>query len=244
MLITGIGGGIGDAILQHFLSLTKKIITASRSKIPDHYSQNHTHYQLDLTVESNVLFLFEKIKEENCGLDIMINTIGGSLYTNPIEDFGLKEFQEILNVNLTSAFLLTRSAIKIMKMNTPPHGNIVHFVSSSTKRAGGKKGPYGIAKAGLVRLIQYTAEEISAYNIKINGINPTYVFTPRHEKEILEKAKQKNISREKMIEHILSTQILKRPLFPNDLIPMVKLLASTEIVTGQVFDASLGEINS
>jgi len=134
VLIAGVGGGIGTAFLEHFIGKPRALISSSRTPdvgISNNNELNFTHYSLDLTVEENVEKLFIRIENDFGGLDILINTIGGSLYSHKLEDFPLEEFTKVIQLNLTTAFLLTREAIKIMKRNS--NGNIVHIVSSSAK---------------------------------------------------------------------------------------------------------------
>ena len=94
----------------------------------------------------------------------------------------------------------------------------------------------------MAHLIHYAAFEAAEYNIKINGISPTYVFTSRHEKEINEKVKKTGKKREEIIRGKLSRQLLKREMQPEDLIDVVELLATTNSITGQVYNCSMGEI--
>jgi gluconate 5-dehydrogenase len=246
VLVTGIGGGIGEAILIDLAPKVKAIITSSRTQkeklsISQKLS-NWEHLDYDLTKKENVESLFRHIKMKYGKLDAIINTIGGSLYSHSIETFPLDQFQEVLNVNLTSAFLLTQFAIKTLRENDSQVGHIVHFVSSSTKKFSYHKAPYGIAKAGLARLIQFAAAENGQFNIKVNGISPTYVFTPRHEAELELKAKKQGISKKELVDKILRDQLLSKPLYPQDLVPLVEYLITTDIVTGQIYDATLGEV--
>lgn len=247
VLVTGASGGIGLTVILNFMFKTKNLISASRMQIKDFFisespPENYEHLPLDLTIEENVNMLFDYIKNKYGRLDIVINTIGGSLYTHKLEDFTIQEFNQVIRVNLTSAFLITKAAIKVMKKNSESGGNITHIVSSSAKNFSKNKAPYGIAKAGVARLIQYAAKECGEYNIKVNGISPTYVFTPRHEEDIEKKIEKTGKKREEIVKNITSTQILKRPLYSEDLIPVVELLSETDVITGQIYNVSLGEV--
>ncbi len=248
VLLTGVGGGIGETFLKYLLGKPKVLITSSRSSESSieervQSSKDFFHYSLDLTSEINALELFNNISENIGKLDILINTIGGSLFTSKIENFSLEKFEAVIKLNLSSAFLLTREAIKLMKKNFMG-GNIIHLVSSSAKKISMNKAPYGIAKAGLVKLIQYSAAENAVHNIKINGITPTYTLTPRHEKNILEKMKNKNKSKDEIIKEIVNSQLIKKILRSEDLIPVLDLLMTTDVITGQIINCTLGEVIS
>ncbi|KYC46808.1 MAG: 3-ketoacyl-(acyl-carrier-protein) reductase [Candidatus Methanofastidiosum methylothiophilum] len=117
----------------------------------------------------------------------------------------------------------------------------MHFVSSSSKDVSHNKAPYGIAKAGLEALIKYSAYEAAKYNIKVNGISPTYVFTERHEKEIELESRRTNKTKEEIEEKIMAGQLLKRKLYPQDIFPLVDLLINTEVITGKIYECTLGK---
>ncbi|MFX0140546.1 MAG: SDR family oxidoreductase [Candidatus Hodarchaeota archaeon] len=248
LLLTGVSGGIGYAIMEDFVAKVKNLITSSRKKLSeflklDPIPKNLEHIPFDLTLERNVQELSQQIRNKYGRLDIMINCVGGSLYSHPIEEFPIDEYDKIMEVNLKSAFLLTKFGIKIMK-NNQQGGNIVHFVSSSAKNISKDKAPYGVAKAGLAHLIHYAAYEAAKYNIIINGISPTYVFTPKHEREINEKIQKTGVTKDEIIKSKLSRQLIKRPMYTNDLLEVVQLLITTQSITGQIYNCAMGEILS
>ncbi len=246
ILITGASSGIGTPLLEFLTPKVKHMITSNRRNL-DEFSpfksnpSNLEHLDRDLTIESDIETLFQHIKTKYGRLDILVNCVGRSLYSHLIEDFPEEEFDQIIAINLKSAFLLTKHAIKLMKSTG---GNIVHYVSSSAKNISPQKAPYGSAKAGLAHFIHYAAYEAGPYNIKVNGISPTYVFTSRHEKEIQVKIEKSGIAREEIVEKILAQQLIKKPLYSKDLIEVTELLATTDVITGQIYNCSLGEILS
>jgi NAD(P)-dependent dehydrogenase (short-subunit alcohol dehydrogenase family) len=247
VLVTGVGGGIGDAIIRHLTPLSNQLISSSRSNLSSIYDNqiipsNHSHISMDLTKEDNVIKLIERIKQEFGRLDIFINTVGGSLYAHPIEDFPLDEFLEVLSLNLTSAFLLTKHTIRLMKENNPNGGNIIHFVSSSARKISTNKAPYGISKAGLAKLVNYAASEAGKYDIRVNGINPGYVFTSRHVEDIHIQMKKSGKTEEEVTQSKMKLQQINRKIYPQDLLPLVELLSTTKVITGQIYDCTVGEV--
>ncbi len=245
VLLTGASGGIGKPLLEHLNRNVKILIGSGRKNLQDFTrlkeDEKFNYVPMDLNSEENVKFLFSYIVEEYGRLDAMINTIGGSLYSNPIEDFSVEEYTKVIDTNLKTAFMLTKESIKYMKRNGEAGGSILHFVSSSSKDVSHNKAPYGIAKAGLEALIRYSAYEVGKYNIKVNGISPTYVFTERHEREIQLAARKTDKSVEELEEKIMEGQLLKRKLYPQDIFPLVDLLINTEVITGKIYDCTLGK---
>jgi NAD(P)-dependent dehydrogenase (short-subunit alcohol dehydrogenase family) len=245
ILLTGASGGIGKPILEHLNRNVKILIGSGRKNLQNFTrikeDEKFNYMPMDLDSEDNLKFLFSYIIEEYGRLDAMINTIGGSLYSHPIEDFPVEEYDKVIDTNLKTAFMLTKESIKYMKRNGELGGHILHFVSSSSKDVSHNKAPYGIAKAGLEALIKYSAYEAAKYNIKVNGISPTYVFTERHEKEIELESRRTNRSVAEIEEKIMEGQLLKRKLYPQDIFPLVDLLIQTEVITGKVYDFTLGK---
>lgn len=247
VLVTGVGGGIGNAVIRHLTPLCNHLISSSRSDVSSLFGNetipnNYTHIPLDLTQEDNAIKLFEHINEEFGRLDVLINTIGGSLYAHTIEDYQLEEFQEVIHLNLTSAFLMTKHSVRLMKENKPEGGNIVHFISSSARKISNKKAPYGIAKAGLAKLVNYAASEAGKYDIRVNGISPGYVFTPRHIEDIENEMKKSGKSEEVIVHSKMKLQQIERRLFSEDLLPLVELLSTTKVITGQNYNCTIGEV--
>lgn len=245
VLLTGASGGIGKPIFEHLNRNVEILIGSGRKNLQDFTrikeDEKFNYMPMDLNSEDNIKFLFSYIIDEYGRLDTMINTIGGSLFSHPIEEFTIEEYDKVIDTNLKTAFMLTKESIKYMKRNGDSGGNILHFVSSSSKDVSHNKAPYGIAKAGLEALIRYSAYEAAKYNVKINGISPTYVFTERHEREIQLEARRTNKTLEEIEEKMMDGQLLKKKLYPKDLFPLVDLLINTEVITGKIYDCTLGK---
>ncbi|KYC50790.1 MAG: 3-hydroxybutyrate dehydrogenase [Candidatus Methanofastidiosum methylothiophilum] len=245
VLLTGASGGIGKSLLEHLNGNVKILIGSGRKNLQDFTrikeSDKFNYMPMDLTSEDNIKFLFSYIIEEYGRLDITINTIGGSLFSHNIEDFPIEEYDKVMNTNLKTAFMLTKESIKYIKRNGEVGGNILHFVSSSARDISPGKAPYGISKGGLESLIRYAAFEAAKYNIKVNGISPTYVFTERHEFEIQLESRKSGVPIGDIEKKKIEGQLLKRKLYPKDLFPLVDLLINTEVITGQIYDCTLGK---
>ncbi len=245
VLLTGSSGGLGKPILEHLKGNVKILIGSGRKNLLDFTKikedEKFNYMPMDLTSEENIKFLFSYIFEEYGRLDVLINTIGGSLFSHPIEEFPINEYDRVIDINLKTAFMLTKESIKYIKRNGDSGGHILHFVSSSSKSISPGKAPYGIAKMGLESLIRYSAYEASKYNIKVNGISPTYVFTERHEREINLESRKTDVPQEQIEKKMMNGQLLKKKLYPEDLFPLIDLLIQTEVITGQIYDCTLGK---
>ncbi len=250
-LVSAISGGIGRAIFGHLAQKGVKIFSTTRRTLDSFWDKNipwpsnAIHAVADLTREKDVIALFNSIADQRTPLDIVVNCVGGSLHSSPISDFPDDKFDEVIAVNFKSAFLMTKHAFRYMKEhNGDSGGNIIHIVSSSAKNISHNKAPYGAAKAGLAHFIHYAASEGAPDNILVNGISPTYVFTKRHEQEIQAKMHATSSSRESVEATITKHQLIKKPLLASDLLPVVDLLGTTRVITGQIYNVTMGEVLS
>ena len=237
ILITGVAkGGIGEALLQELME-NNNLIIVSKNLSSERFPEVQG-FKIDCTKELEINKLEDHISNTIGTLDILINCVGGSLGSRSIESIDQAFFEEVLAVNLTSAFLLTQMASRLLENG----GSIVHIVSSSAFEPEINKIPYSVAKAGLVHLIRIMAISLAPRNIRINGVSPTYVFTDRHKEELRVKAEKEGIMYNESISQKIKKQLLKTPLLPENLVEMVKFAATTEIMTGKVLHATLGRI--
>jgi len=239
VLITGAAeGGIGEAVLKKIIQQENTVIVSSINMTSNRFP-GIPSLAVDCTKDKNIQNLENFINETMGGIDCLINCIGGSLKSiDPLEideDF----FHQVLSINLTSAFLLSQMAARFMKKKG---GSIVHIVSSSAFEPEIKKMPYGIAKAGLAHMIRSFAVYLAPFNIRINGVSPTYVFTSRHEGELQNASKGSKNAYDELKVNRISKQLLQKPLFPEDLVDMIEFAAVSPIMTGKILDATLGRI--
>ena len=88
-----------------------------------------------------------------------------------IESFDLKTWQKVINVNLTSSFILSKYLIPLIRKSSSPR--IIFTTSSISKKAKAFWGPYAISKAGINALVDILVDELeSVSNIKIFNFNP------------------------------------------------------------------------
>jgi NAD(P)-dependent dehydrogenase (short-subunit alcohol dehydrogenase family) len=108
-------------------------------------------------------------------LDVVVNC-AGILRVAPLEDTSEKEWEEVLAVNLTGAFLLTRVALRALREQGG--GAIVHIASRAAIRAKEGHGAYAASKAGILQLTQMAAVEGARHGIRVNCVCPGFIDTP------------------------------------------------------------------
>jgi len=108
-------------------------------------------------------------------LDVLINC-AGILRAHRLEDTPEEEWNEVLQVNLTGAFLLTKAAMRAMRQQKG--GSIVHIASRMAIRVKEEHGAYAASKAGILQLTQMAALEGAPHGIRVNCVCPGFVDTP------------------------------------------------------------------
>jgi NAD(P)-dependent dehydrogenase (short-subunit alcohol dehydrogenase family) len=108
-------------------------------------------------------------------LDVVVNC-AGILRVAPLEATSQREWEEVLAVNLTGAFLLTRAALRVLREGGG--GAIVHVASRAAIRAKEGHGAYAASKAGILQLTQMAAVEGAPHGIRVNCVCPGFIDTP------------------------------------------------------------------
>jgi len=120
--------------------------------------------------------MVKKVLEKFQRIDILINC-AGILRFSPIGDLSEKDWQDILDVNLTGTFFCSQAVIKPMKKQKS--GKIVNMSSTAAKVGGVRAAAsYSVSKAGVSNLTICLARELAPYNIRVNAIAPAMVNTP------------------------------------------------------------------
>jgi 3-hydroxybutyrate dehydrogenase len=136
-------------------------------------------------------------------LDILVNNAGVQ-HVAPLEQFPPQKWDQIIAINLSSAFHTTRLALPAMRKEG--FGRIINVASAHGLVASPFKSAYVAAKHGVIGLTKTTALETAESNITCNAICPGYVWTPLVEQQIEGQAKAHNLPREQVIREVLLAQ--------------------------------------
>ncbi len=174
-ILTGASGQLGKSYLNTLLNEDYYVYAIDLNIDDIKYSKNIKPVQLDITDENKVHSFYESINK----VDVLINNAGVGVFS-PFEQRTAKEFTYVMNVNLLGTFLMSQSAIIIMKKQK--YGKIINIGSiygqvSSDERIYGDSGRnnsevYSATKAGVIHLTKYMAAHFGKYNIQTNCISP------------------------------------------------------------------------
>lgn len=182
VLITGGASGIGFGTIEYLLEQENyEIISFSRGDknigLAKEKLGENAHKVLfikgDVSKEEDCIRLYEEINKKYGRLDGLVNS-AGIIKIGGIEEQTLEEWNNSINTNLTSIFLLTKTLLPLLKKGT--NTSVVNISSMSSQKAGGSIA-YCSAKAGLDMLTKYMGQELGKYNIRVNSVNPAAVYT-------------------------------------------------------------------
>jgi 3-hydroxybutyrate dehydrogenase len=133
-------------------------------------------------------------------VDILVNN-AGIQFVSPVEDFPVEKWDQIIAINLSSAFHAIRAAVPGMK--TRGWGRIINTASAHSLVASPFKSAYVAAKHGIAGLTKTVALEVATHGITVNCISPGYVWTPLVERQIPDTMKARNMTKEQVINDVL-----------------------------------------
>ena len=129
---------------------------------------------VDVGAPDSIAAMLRVIQAERGPVEILVNNAGIGANT-PFLETTLEEWERILRVNLTGAFLMAQGVAR--EMVTAGSGRIVNIVSVSGQRGGDGRAAYGAAKAGLELLTKVMAVELAPHGINVNAIAPGPIET-------------------------------------------------------------------
>jgi NAD(P)-dependent dehydrogenase (short-subunit alcohol dehydrogenase family) len=182
ILITGAGDGIGQAAANSYAQLGATVILLGKtvSKLEAVYDEivakgysEPAIYPLDLNgaTEEDYNVLNQTIAAEFGALDGLLNNAGILGPRKPLENITAQQWAEVIQVNLTSTFLITKALLPALK--TAHNASIIMTSSGVGRKGRAYWGAYAVSKFGLEGLTQVLADELeNTTNIRVNCINP------------------------------------------------------------------------
>ena len=185
VLVTGAAVGIGRATSAAFGAVGAKVFLIDLDDEGGLEAatgiEGAIFLRCDLTSEQEVEAAIDEIGGQADHIDVLVNNAGGFGTARSIEDTTLDEWRQILDVNLTSVFLMTRAALPLIRRSDA--GRIINLGSLAGQTAGWRTAPpYVAAKAGVHALTRAMATELAADGITVNALAPSAVLTERIEK--------------------------------------------------------------
>ena len=178
ILITGASGGIGGALVKKFVSLNGSVLgTGTKIEKLDLIKKNNPGIKVkkfDISEHSRIEEFIDNVTLELGGLDILVNNAGINA-----DNLSLRmkdeEWKKVIDVNLTSSFLLSKHAIKKMLKNK--FGRVVNITSIVGHTGNLGQSNYSASKAGLIGMSKSLAIEYAKKNITVNCVSPGFIIS-------------------------------------------------------------------
>lgn len=236
--VTGSATGIGRAIALKFAQYGASVVVHNFNQrveaekiVSQVESKGGTALLVegDVTKKQDVEAIVKQVESKFGRLDIVVNNVGASPFKERFENLKEEQWDQMIDVNLKSTYLVTRAAHTMVKKQK---GTIIN-ICSSVVRSGGVLGgsPYTAAKGGVEALTRALAKEFASSGIRVNGVAPGLVNSSFHEINVGEKYPE-----------LINKIPLKRVGQSEDLAGPVLFLASShaDYITGEVIEVSGG----
>ncbi len=184
-VINGGAGGIGEAVVFRLVQdgffpvVFDKDERAGQEILAElaRRGSKGTFRALDLTSKREVQRAFAEVIGNQGKVDLLVNLAGGTLHAKLIQDFSLKEWQKVIDVNVKATFLCCQAVIGIMKEQK---GGVIITASSNYGITGSaKRTAYSAAKAAVIGFSKSLALELAPFGIRVNVIAPGRTATRR-----------------------------------------------------------------
>jgi 3-hydroxybutyrate dehydrogenase len=209
-VVTGGTSGIGLAIARALAAEGANVMlnglgdahenACTAAEVAEKCSVKTLHSPADMTRPEEIESMIRQAQDAFGSIDILVNN-AGIQFVSPVEEFPVEKWNQIIAINLSSAFHTIRLALPGMKERG--WGRIINLASAHSLVASPYKSAYVAAKHGLAGLTKTIALETAEKGVTVNAISPGYVWTPLVERQIPDTMKARGLTKEQVIEDVL-----------------------------------------
>ncbi len=181
-VVTGGNGGIGLGIARGLAQAGARLVVAARNRDKGHAAVKELERlgtdaifcAVDVANEASVEAMVGQAVQTFGGVDVLVNNAGTNIRKQP-QEYTLAEWHQVLDTNLTSAFLCSRAVHPLMKK--AGRGKIINIGSMMSIFGASFAGPYAASKGGIVQLTKAMASAWARDHIQVNAVLPGWIDT-------------------------------------------------------------------
>ena len=239
VLITGGSRGIGKACVEIFIKAGANVAftfhsakNAADKLVTDNESSKLKQYKLNLADTIEIEKVIGYVLKDFGTIDILVNN-AGIWKEAAIDQMTIDEWNETMNVNLTSTYLITKLLVPGMKKNN--FGRIINIASTAGQRGEAFHSHYAASKGGMISLTKSLASELGKHNITVNCVAPGWVITDMTTDSLNDSATYKKV---------LTDIPLNKIAQPEEIAGPVLFLAShlASHITGEILNVNGGSV--
>ena len=201
-LVCGGGGALGGAIVAALLARGDRVVAVDRHPPDEEAVPELRRDAVDLTSPEEIAALWSRLGAEGWTPRWVVNAVGG-LRGGTVADSEPDAVQFVADLNLGTAWWSCREAAR----GLPEGGAVVNVGSRSGVEGGAGKAAYAVSKAGVVRLTEVLAAELSERRVRVNAVLPSVIDTPANRE-------------------VLSPDALRKAVAPADVASVIAFLLS------------------
>ena len=240
VFVTGGSRGIGKACVELFVeaganvAFTFQNAMLEAEKVIEGHSETAKlkYYKLDLSKANEIESVIKSVLRDFERIDIIVNN-AGIWKEAAIDEMSIDQWNETMNINLTSTYLITKLLVPGMKKNN--FGRIVNIASTAGQRGEAFHSHYAASKGGMISLTKSLATELGKYNITVNCVAPGWVITDMTTDSLAEPENFKKV---------LGDIPLNKIAQPEEIAGPVLFLASNlaSHITGEILNVNGGSV--
>jgi 3-oxoacyl-[acyl-carrier protein] reductase len=239
VLITGGSRGIGKACVEIFLKAGANVAftfhsakNAADKLVTDNESSKLKQYKLNLADAIEIEKVIGYVLKDFGTIDILVNN-AGIWKEAAIDQMTIDEWNETMNVNLTSTYLITKLLVPGMKKNN--FGRIINIASTAGQRGEAFHSHYAASKGGMISLTKSLASELGKHNITVNCVAPGWVITDMTTDSLNDSATYKKVIGDIPLNKIAQPEEIAGPI-----LFLASHLASH--ITGEILNVNGGSV--